>query len=325
MTTVMVFTPTWLKEDGQTAMRPETEASLMGQELPDGVTLVWEVGLHNPHPGQSHKNVLAQYQWGRETFLESDAEYLLLYEHDMVMPAGAVGKMLEAMAGGGYLGVGQASDERRATSDEWEIGVVYAPYLLRHGSWVLNTWEYVNDHALGESFTLNPKLLATARTRNVVRVCGCGFGCTLIRRSVVERFVFRDGGGDQWSPDIPFAYDCLYAGVVAVARMDVDCDHLDGGLRLRPYGGGMTGFVKVKALQTLTAIDGRGGTRRLIEGEEYELGGTLASDLMRAGYVQEIEEIEKPVTEVPEYEAAALEPAEKAVRRAVKRRPRSGL
>jgi hypothetical protein len=78
------------------------------------------------------------------------------------------------------------------------------------------------------------------------------------------------------------------------------------------------------ALQNVTVIDGRVGTRRLEKGEEYEIGGTLASDLMRAGYVEEIRDTKDEIR-VPEYEAAALEVPEKAVKRAVKRRPRSGL
>lgn len=300
MPKVMIFTPTWLKADGSYAMRPETRAAVEGQRF-DG-ELEWVIGTHNPYPGQSHRNVLAQFARGRELFLASDADALLTFEHDMTMPADAVQQLWDA------------------TERLWAGGVkplvAYAPYLLRHGSWVLNTWEYIGDHALGESLTLYPEKLATARAAGVVRVCGCGNGCTLFRREAVERFPFHDGGGNQFSPDIPFAYDALYAGVVSVAVMGVECDHFDGELRLRAFGGSMADTVEVEAVQDVTVLDGR-QTRRLEAGGRYALLRSLASDLLRAGYVQEIEP--------PKPETAAVEAPERAVAPRPGKRVRGGL
>lgn len=274
MTRVFVFTPTW-ETRGGVAMREETRAALEAQALPAGVSMTWEIGLHNPYPGQNHRNVLAQFVRGRELFLESGADYLLLYEHDMVMPEGAIGMMLETMAGG-YDGA--------------EVGVVYAPYMLRHGSWALSTWMYLNDHNLGEPLSRFPEALAAARRAGVVRVCGCGFGCTMIRRSVVEAIPFHGGSGQQWAPDIPFAYDCIFGDVMCVADMRVGCDHLEGELRYRAYGGrmGMGGMMRVMALQDVTVTGDGLGTRRLEAGRTYEVGMRLAVDLMRAGYVKEV-------------------------------------
>ena len=300
MPKVMVFTPTWLKADGQLAMRPETRASVEAQAF-DG-ELVWEIGTHNPWPGQSHRNVLAQFARGRELFLASDADALLTFEHDMTMPADAVQQLWDA------------------TERPWAGGakplVAYAPYLLRHGSWVLNTWEYIGEHALGESLTLYPEKLALARKQGVVRVCGCGNGCTLFRREAVERFPFRDGGGQQFSPDIPFAMDALYAGVVSVAVMGVACDHFDGELRLRAFGGAMSDTVEVEAVRDVTVLDGR-QTRRLDAGQRYALLRSLASDLLRAGYVREIEP--------PAPETAAVEAPERAVAPRPGKRMKGGL
>lgn len=267
MAKVMVFTPTWVRPDGQMAMRPETRAAVEGQVF-DG-ELAWEIGLHNPFPGQSHRNVLAQYQRGREAFLAGDADAWLTFEHDMTMPADGVQRLWETM-------------ERTGA------GVVYGVYMLRHGSWVLNAWEYIGDHGLGESLSLDPVKLATARAAGVARVCGVGWGCTLIRRDVVARFPLRDDGG---AGDVPFAYDCVFGGVMAVADFGVACDHFDGGLRLRAFGGAMNGYVKVAALQDVVVLDGR-ESRRLVAGNEYEVGRVLANDLVRAGYVEVIEDEE---------------------------------
>lgn len=281
----MIFTPTWLKADGSYAMRPETRASVENQVF-DG-EIVWEIGAHNPYAGQSHKNVLVQFQRGRELFLASDADALLTFEHDMTMPVDAVAQLWAALQGGS--------------------GVAYAPYLLRHGSWVLNTWEFIGEHALGESLTLYPEKLEKARAAGIVRVCGCGFGCTMMARAVVEQFSFHDGGGNQYSPDIPFAFDALYAGIVSVGVMGVECDHFDGELRLTPFRGSMSDTVEVEATQDVTVLDGR-QTTRLLTGQRYKLGRTLASDLLRAGYVREVA-VEPEVATIAAPETATLRKA----------------
>ncbi len=319
MTKVMVFTPTWIAADGKLAMRPECEASVLGQDFEGEI--VWEVGTHNPHGKQSHRNVLAQYQRARALFLKSDCKALLTFEHDMAMAANGVQALWETLH----------SDELRVTSDEFRTGVAYGVYLLRHGSWVLNAWEYIGDVNLGESLTLYPQKLAAARQAGVVRVCGTGWGCTLISREVVEAVPFHDRGGQNQAGDLAFSVDCLYRGVVMAANMDVACDHYDGELRLRPFGGAMADKVKVRAEQDVNVLDGL-GTRFLKKGGEYELGRTLASDLMRAGYVTPIEEetageVENRAQDErngvgtgKEPETASMEPPERSVMAKGKRR-----
>lgn len=315
---VFVFTPTWIKDgDGTLAMRPETQASVEAQEF-DG-EIVHEIGTFNPFGDRSHRNVLAQYQRARRMFLESDADAFMTFEHDMTMPADAVQKL---------------SDELRRGA-----GVAYGVYMLRHGSLVLNTWEYIGDHALGESLSVHPKKLAAARKARVVRVCGCGWGCTMFRRDVVEQIEFHDGGGQNPAGDLAMAHDALFRGIRSVAVMDVACDHYDGELRLRPYGETMADSVKVIAMQDVVVLDGM-GTRKLQRGETYEIGRVLASDLMRAGYVRPLE-VENSAVDVEnsaagkrngdgmtdlsrEPETAAIEPNERTVMKKG-RRKRVGL
>ena len=189
--------------------------------------------------------------------------------------------------------------------------MVYGVYMLRHGAWVLNAWEYIGDHAMGESLTLYPAKLARAQAQGVARVAGVGWGCTLIRRDVVERFPVREGDG---AGDLPFALDCLLGGVVAVADFGVCCDHWDGELRLRAFGGVMQDRVTVRALQDVVVMDGR-GSRVLERGKEYELGRVLVDDLMRAGYV----------TEATEPETATMVPAETTTMAKGRRRKGGGL
>ena len=73
--------------------------------------------------------------------------------------------------------------------------VAYGVYMLRHGSLVLNAWEYAGPNALGESYSLQTRRYPRIVPEGIVRVSGIGFGCTLIRREVMERLQIHGGGG----------------------------------------------------------------------------------------------------------------------------------
>lgn len=290
MASLMVFTPTWIKADGTQAMRPECRAAIEAQQFDGG--LQWVVGLDNPYPLGAHRNVLHQYQQARHLFLASGADALLFVEHDNVLPDATTAQRLYDTA----LPDGRPAD------------VVYGVYLLRHGMKVLNAWRYEGDRNLGQSLTLFPEELRRAREGGrPVRVSGAGFGCILIRRPIVERFPFHDGGDQQLSPDVPFAIDVLHAGVVSLARFDVACDHWDGDVRWPAEGEGITDMVKVTALQTVNVlVDGR--VMHLERGEPYDLPRSTVGDMERAGFVR-IEDEAAAIVEV-----ATAEPlAERAV------------
>lgn len=299
MAKVMIFTPTWVKKSGELAMRPETRAAVEALEF-EGET-VWEIGLHNPHAYETHQNVLAQYVRAQEVFLASDCDALLTVEHDMEPRPDGLQLLWDAAA-----------------------PVAYGVYMLRHGSYVLNAWEYIGDRNLGESLSIMPTKLDRAVQQGVVRVCGVGFGFTLIRRPVLELLPFRPGDGDQFCPDIPFAVDCLRANIESVARFDVPVDHLDGGLRLRALGGGLMDKVTVVANETLN-IAVVSATMHLEAGQEYLLPRDVASEMQRAGYVRVCDEdaVQDGPSGLRIIESAAVEPPEKAVR--PKTRKRKGV
>ena len=314
---VMVFTPTYLGGGGAPAMRPECEASVWAQDYGGGI--VREVGTFNPWPGLDHRNVLAQYERARELFLESDCGALLTLEHDVVLPADGLTRLVE--------GLGRLDYSFGLTPAGEHPGVVFGVYMLRHGSKVLNAWEYVGDNGMGESLSLNAGKLREARRAGRVRVSGVGWGCTLIRREVVEAVRFRDGGGENPAGDIAFAMDCLYRGVVMIADFDVACDHFDGELRLRPFGGAMNDSVAVVALQDVTVM-GPGGRQGWEAGGRYRVSRGLLDDLVRAGYAR-ISAVEGPgedkaVDDVGGAEFASVEPNERAVRAKGRRRKEAG-
>jgi len=248
---LLAFTPTF-----DDALRPETVASVVGQRW--NGELVWEVGRRNPFPPPDIRNVFAQYAWARERALAGGYDALLTVEHDMVLPPDAAAKLTAVAA-----------------------PVVYGVYMLRHGSNVVNALEVSHGRNIGMSLTFAPRLLAQARQAGVTEVSGVGFGCTLIRREVLEPIPFRPDGDNGQAPDIPFATDCLRAGVLQVAHFGVQCGHVEGEKVLR-VAQEINEQVLVTALQTVTVT----GPKRLEAGQTYALEPTLAGELARAGYVR---------------------------------------
>lgn len=211
MARLMIFTPTWTTQTGNAILGQCAEA--IQAQIVAGGGFEWVIGLDNPFPMPDHRNVLAQYQKAREIFLADGYEALLTVEHDNVLPdPGAAQRMLDT-----------------------DADVVYAPYVLRHGLYELSTWQYINDHKLGRSLTYCSADLLQAREAKAWRVCGVGFGCTLFRRSALEKLEFHKGEGKQWCPDLPFAADALKAGLVSMGRFDVPVPHIEGNRTMKPF------------------------------------------------------------------------------------------
>lgn len=275
--TILVFTPTWLDTPaGVEAMHPKVRAAIAVNMSAD---MEWVVGRDNPYPVPDHRNVLSQYRQARELFLAGGYDALITVEHDNLLPdAGALQRLQETPG-----------------------DVVYAPYLLRHGSRVLSTCQYINDHNLGMSLSNYPDELRQARAHTVHRVSGVGMGCTLFRRAVLEKIGFEPTTAQNLLPDMQFATQALRAGFKSFGRFDVPVLHYSDGHWLVPFEGDR--MQKYLARQTITALVGERSVK-LIAGEVYDLPEAAAENLLRAGYIQPVEAPEQP---------AALPPVERAV------------
>jgi hypothetical protein len=268
---ILIFTPTWIDPATQeTAIRPECEAAIKAQVLRDG-EFDWHVTWDNPYPIGDHRNVLHQYQQAREWFLKgSDCEgrpydALLTIEHDNVLPdPDAVQRLLDTPG-----------------------DVIYAPYLLRHGRPMLSTWQYVNNRSLGMSLTQHPRELRQARKNIVWRVCGCGMGCTLFRRPIVEAIPFEHSSPRNPCPDLGFATRALQAGFTSYGRFDVPVWHYTNGGWLHP-------FKEVKMLKylarTTVRVSSCGRIIQLTAGKEVELSDEEAADVGRCGFIEAMPE-----------------------------------
>lgn len=199
---VLVFTPTWELPDGTLAMRPECENTVFMQRV-DGV-LDHHIGRANPFPIGDHRNVLAQYQWAQREFLSGTWDALLTFEHDHMLPdTDAVQRLLETPG-----------------------DIVYAPYLLRTSK-TLSLWQYLPGGQIGASLSGYPRELAQARADRICRVAGVGFGCTLIKREVLQMIPLRESGARDACPDLAFARDAARLGFVSLGRLDVPVSHWD--------------------------------------------------------------------------------------------------
>lgn len=284
---LLVYTPT--HDD---AMHPQCRASIEAQQTTH--TWQWVIDDDDPLPPPDHRNVLAKYQRAQRKALAEGYDALVTVEHDMVLPPDSLQKL----------------------ADTPGCEVVYAPYVLRHGSYSLNTWQYCGDNNLGMPLTLYPAELARYRAAGVGRICGCGWGCTLIRRSVLARIPFHDGGGTNPPGDIQFAVDCLRAGVISHGRFDAPCGHFDEtGRMLMPYED-TPAQARVEAIQDVTVLIG-GHSVKMTAGVRYSCTRAEAYDLQRAGYVR-IRPTE-PDTE-PEIERAVIDPPEQATAPAQRRK-----
>jgi hypothetical protein len=254
-----VFTPTH-----DNLLRHETVTSLVAQQTTHLVT--WEIGRCNPYPGRDMRNVLAQYSMAREMCLNGPYDALLTVEHDMVIPLHAVQALCDTPA-----------------------PVVYGTYLLRHGEPVLNAWRYEGTAGLGMSLGRPQYAVEFRKLREagVGRVSGCGFGCTLIRREVLEAIPFRaDAFGH--APDMPFAIDCVHKDILQLARFDVRCGHIDKGVTMEIQGKS-DGKVTVTCIQPINIlVEGSGVS--LVEGDTIELPPEQAQWLASQGYVEVVKE-----------------------------------
>jgi hypothetical protein len=192
---------------------------------------------------------------------------------------------------------------------------VYGVYMLRHGTKVLSAWQHTGGRNLGMSLSLYPAELRRYIAQGWGEVCGVGWGCTLIRRSVLDRITVRQTD-DGDAGDIAFAGDCVRAGIRQIARFDVPCGHIEpDGTVLDPYKNG--GIVnRVMALVNINVnVDGQSVAMR--KGRYYSVPVEVAGDLWRAGYaVITNDDGERETADMPAV-------PERAVARVTKRKPKN--
>ena len=285
---ILLFCPTYKLDNGKLAIRNETLESISKIKVPEGVDLEVEISINNPYPiigirNVDNENTLHQYRYARQRILDGNYDYLFIVEHDMIIPEDALVKMLAT-----------------------DADVVYGLYLFRQGKPLLNAARAVNSKWPDMSLSNFPDILKKAREQGWIEVSGYGFGCTLIRRKVLETFdMRRNETSGSPCPDMPFAADCLRHGFKQICRFDVICGHIKpNGDILIPFKRGetMNGSIKIYVMRNFVAnIDGESVPYK--EGTTAEMPDKYVDNYVRCGFITYAEEpavkiINKPQAKV---------------------------
>jgi hypothetical protein len=285
---VLLFCPTYKLASGELAIHNETLKSIEGLSIPDNVELEVEISTNNPNPitgntKQDHENTLYQYRYARQRIIGGDYEYLFIIEHDMIIPEDALVKMLAT-----------------------DADVVYGLYQFRHSKPILNACRAVNSRWPDMTLSLFPEIVEKAKAQGWIEVSGAGFGCTLIRRNVLETFDMRRSElGGHPCPDMPFAADCMRNGFKQVCRFDVICGHIKpNGDILIPFkrGEAMSESIKIYVMRSFNANIG-GKSVPYKEGDTAEMPSEYVDDYVRCGYITYAEEPAVKIANKPKVKA----------------------
>lgn len=204
MIDVMVFTPVYRLE-------PETIQALFDLEWDGPIT--WVFQEDNPLSGDDRttgvKNHLHQYQRGRELFLQSRCDALLIIESDIVPPPDTL-RRLAAL----------------------DVDLAYGVYVFRNRKpghpLVVNIMERYKEGALNVGESLSVRGLWPP-PQDVIPCSGAGLGCILIKRHVLEDIDFRilNISNNKVHCDSWFTCDVYAKGYSMMSDTRVRCGHVE--------------------------------------------------------------------------------------------------
>jgi hypothetical protein len=117
-----------------------------------------------------------------------------------------------------------------------DVDLAFGTYMFRHGVQVTNVlrryypWEPKRLPArnAGESISVTPGLWEDSQRRGVIECSGSGFGCTLIKRHVIESVPFEaHPTGDNCYFDWPWTEACYRKNYTMKADALLHVGHID--------------------------------------------------------------------------------------------------
>lgn len=237
---------------------PETAKAIKRLTFDGSVTI--EIGRENPYGKGDYRNVLAQYEHAWDMALDGGYDALLTIEHDIIPPSDALEQLWRA-----------------------NVPVAFGMYRFRTCN-IINLYRNTTGRAPDQSYSIFPEEWEKLRGREVIPVSGVGWGCTLIRSSVLREVKPRAVDETGLSVDIAFASDCQARKIKMYGVPGVVCGHIHEGKTLWPFAL-RDMFIKVRCLQSVN-IETRGRTLSMKRGGIYEIEETQEIDLWRAGYIE---------------------------------------
>lgn len=135
-----------------------------------------------------NQSILDKFQNGRSLFLAGDYDAMLTIEYDNIVPPDALQRLAKV-----------------------DADIAYGLYCGRQNHQWLAFWRLFDNSGITYS---KDAPTVQAAWGNIIETCGVGFGCTLIRRHVLEAIPFRIVNGHPCANDWHFALDCINAGFV---------------------------------------------------------------------------------------------------------------
>ena len=206
---VLVFTP--LHPDY--GIRPLSLQSIMNQQYDapfDRVFAANDNPVESWHKGAANRNIMHNYNNAMEMAASGAYDAMLTVEADMIIPPDALQSLVDAM-------------------QEHDAGVVYGLYVFRQLK-QLNITHRIGKYGREQT----TQAFMSKHWGEVVESAGLGLGCTLIRRDVINRYMFRlyDGAPGMLACDWRFAVDCQELGIRQFTHLGVQCGHItnEGGI-----------------------------------------------------------------------------------------------
>lgn len=255
-------------------VHPWTQECLDSLHPPENGTL--DIKLYGDDDlGKSmRENLCDKHNRMRQDIIEGGYSHLLTVEADMVVDPTAPQRLLSM-----------------------DADVAYALYVARTRPTMWLCFLDVSTPSF-PSITIDP-YTAVSYWGQRLKSQGAGFGCTLIRRKVLEVVSFRLDLKGNLADDINFARDASAAGFVSVHDMSLTCGHIDGSRvlwpnpdinqlyreELIPEEYRMAGFDNKAGLyEVIKPLTGRDG--RLIKGVVAEFNHEDARILLEKGAIK---------------------------------------
>jgi hypothetical protein len=220
------------------------------------------------YENERNRDIVVKYNHARKMTLEGGYDALMTIEADMLPPKNALKRL-----------------------DQVDADIVYGLYVSRHGKHPWLTMMNVTEQVRGSQGKGETWKEREAMWGKVVDTAGVGFGCTLIRRNVLEAIPFRVK--DEWiANDWYFAIDAREMGFSQKHDCSVVCGHIDGYRTLWPdvaNGWRATDEEKINIQELLDMAKGKYIALTILDmggyfvkpGEETELADEVAKVLLR--------------------------------------------
>lgn len=255
---------------------PQTQASLDALQF-DGEMAIDFWGGDDPAL-DPWDNLTNKHNQMRERALALGYDALLTVEADMVVPPDALQRLAAV-----------------------EADVVYGTYCSRHKDSVL-TFPTIHGYT-GRSISADPEQWR-AKFGTVIPSEGVGFGCTLIRRRVLEAIEFRRDKSTsmrrKFADDWTWVIDVKEAGFRSATHLGVLCGHIQRDGRVRWPDASTPDFVSVQGEVQAAGTDlparGQYRCRKWLSGptQDYapgtvvELSAEAAAILLSLGKIEMI-------------------------------------